>query len=297
MKKTLGFTSLFIAAVSFGSFGIWIRLLNKEISIYQQIVLRNGFAFIFAFLIVLLTRQYKNIEWKKMKKINLFFYTLLVPLSVIAFNVSIINTKIVLTTFSFYIGTILTGWIVGQLIYKEKLNIEKWLSLIFVIIGLGLFVYPFTKDTINIGFIAGIISGVLDGLANGFRKDLAGKASKFILVLLTTIGGVFVSGLMMGYFHQSIFSMSTMSMNGWILGAFFGSLLVGVNYLLLVGFQNFDLSLGSVVLSLELLFALIFGIIVFKEFPTGTELLGGIFIITANIFPNIKILLEKKYKK
>src|SRR5215207_7823852 len=186
MKKTLGFTSLFIAAVSFGSFGIWIRLLNREMSVYQQIVLRNTFAFIIAILIVLLTKQLKNIEWNKVKKLNLVFYTFLVPLAAIAYNISIINTKIALTTFAFYIGTIFTGWTAGFLFYKEKLNTEKWLSLIFALIGLGLFAYPFTNDSINLGFITGIVSGVLDGSANGFRKQLAGKISKSVLVLLTT---------------------------------------------------------------------------------------------------------------
>ncbi|HUW21816.1 MAG TPA: DMT family transporter [Candidatus Bathyarchaeia archaeon] len=275
MKKTLGFTSLFISAVAFGSFGIWIRLLNNEMSIYQQIVLRNGFAFVIAVLVVLLAKQFRNIEWNKAKKLNLFLYTLLVPLSVIAYNISMINTKIVLATFAFYVGTILTGWFAGLLFYKEKLNTEKWLSLILVLVGLGLFAYPFTNSSINLGFVAGVVSGVLDGSANGFRKDLAGKISKFVLVLLTAIGGLIVSGLIMTYFHQSVNYLGFMSTTAWIIGGFFGALLVILNYLLLVGFQNFDLSLGSIVLSLELLFALIFGILIFKEYPSGRELLGG----------------------
>jgi drug/metabolite transporter (DMT)-like permease len=288
MKKTLGFTSLFIAAVSFGSFGIWIRLLNREMSIYQQIVLRNAFAFIVAVLIVLLTKQLKNIEWDRVKKLNLVFYTFLVPLSAIAYNFSIISTKIALATFAFYIGTILTGWVAGFLFYKEELNAGKWLSLIFALIGLGLFAYPFTDGGINMGLITGMVSGVLDGSANGFRKDLAGKISKLVLVLLTTIGGVLVSGLMIAYFHQSANYVATMSTTAWVIGAFFGGLLAILNYLLLVGFQNFDLSIGSIVLSLELLFALIFGIFVFQEYPTGKELLGGLFILVANIVPNMK---------
>jgi drug/metabolite transporter (DMT)-like permease len=294
MNKILGFSSLFISAIAFGSFGIWIRLLNREMSIYQQIVLRNGFAFIIAILVVLLGNQLRKVNWKGVKKLNLVFYSLLVPLSVIAYNVSIINTKIVLTTFAFYVGTILTGWFIGLLFYREKLNLEKWLSLIFVLVGLGLFAYPFSNNSINLGFIAGVIGGVFDGSANGFRKNLAGKINKLILVLLTVIGGVFVSGVMMGYFHQNLEYISSMSTTAWIVGGFFGTLLVVLNYLLLIGFQNFDLSLGSIVLSLELLFALAFGIFIFNEYPSGRELLGGLFILVANIIPNAKLLFRKK---
>lgn len=297
MKNTLGFIALFGSAVGFGSFGIWIRTLNQEMSIYQQIVLRNGFAFIVAIIIVLLSKQLINIKWDKVKKFNLLFYTLLIPLSVIAYNVSIINTKIALATFAFYMGSILTGWIAGLLFYKEKLNLERWLSLIMALIGLFLFAYPFSKSSISLGFVAGVIGGVLDGSANYFRKELAGKINKLVLVLLTTLGGVIVSGLMIGYFHQSANYLATMSPTAWIVGGFFGSLLVILNYLLLVGFQNFDLSLGSIVLSLELLFALIFGIVFFKEYPSGREMLGGLFILMANIIPNIKLLLDRKFSK
>jgi len=297
MKKTVGFTSLFISAIFFGSFGIWIRLLDREMSISQQIVLRNGIAFIIAILIVVLTKQFRNIQWSKVKKISLLSYAILVPISVITYNVSIINTKIALATFAYYIGAILTGWFAGIFFYKEKLNLEKWSSLILVIIGLGLFAYPFTKSSINLGFIAGVLSGVLDGFANSFRKDLAKKINKLVLVLVTTIGGLLVSGAMIIYFHQSMNYIATTSATGWIIASIFGFLLVLLNYLLIVGFQNFDLSMGSIVLSLELLFALIFGMFFFKEFPSGKELLGGLFILLANIVPNVKMLLSNKVQK
>jgi drug/metabolite transporter (DMT)-like permease len=138
---------------------------------------------------------------------------------------------------------------------------------------------------------------VLDGSANGFRKDLAGKISKLVLALLTTSGGILVSGSMIAYFHQSANYVTTMSTTAWVVGAFFGCLALILSYLLLVGFQNFDLSLGSIVLSLELLFALIFGILAFQEYPTGKELLGGLFILVANIVPNIKMLLTNRLSK
>ena len=296
MKKTLGFSSLLLAAIAFGSFGVWIRLLAKEMSIYQQIVLRNFFAFLFAFLVVLFSKQLFQIDWPKVKKTNLLFYTFLIPLSVIAYNVSMLNAKIAVATFAFYIGTILTGWVAGTFFYKEKLNTEKWMSLGLVLGGLAFFAYPFSSSSINLGLMAGIVSGVLDGAANGFRKDLAGKVNKLVLVLLTAIGGMLVSGVMMGYFQQNFGVFSSMSINAWVIGAIFGSLLVIINYLLLVGFQNFDLGLGSIVLSLELLFATIFGLIFLKEVPTLREITGGLLILTANVIPNLNLVLQKRLR-
>mgnify|MGYP001595742565 FL=1 len=117
------------------------------------------------------------------------------------------------------------------------------LSLVSVLVGLACFIWPLAPSSINIGFVAGIISGVLDAAANGFRKDLAGKIDKYILVFITTLGGVIVSNLMMFYFKQNLNFISSLSINTWVVGLMFGFFLVAVNYLLLVGFQNFDLSL------------------------------------------------------
>lgn len=291
MRKTLGFSSLLLSAMAFGSFGIWIRLLNKEVSVYQQIVLRNGVAFILALLLVLATKQLKTIDWKSINKQNLLLYTFLIPLAVVAYNIAIIDTKIAVATFAFYVGTILTGWIGGVLFFNEKLTKDKWVSLILVIIGLCLFAYPFNK--LSIGLIAGIVSGILDGSANGFRKDLSGKVSKIVLVLLTGIGGVIVSGILIVIFKEELNFLPALSSTGWLVGIMFGALLVLLNYLLLIGFQNFDLSLGAIVLSLELLFALLFGILFLKEFPTTLEIAGGTLILIANILPNIKSFVTK----
>ncbi len=294
MTKSLGFISLFASALAFGSFGIWIRLLSEEMSIYQQIVLRNTSALVISVIIVLATKQFSKVDWKTINIKNFLTYVILVPLAVIAYNVAMIDTKIAVATFAFYVGTILTGWAAGVFFFKEKLTTEKWVSLILVLIGLALFAYPFSS--ISVGLIAGIISGVLDGAANGFRKDLAGKVSKLVLVMFTAIGGVIISGGMMIVFNQDLGFMSTISNTSWGIGIFFGSLLVLLNYLLLVGFQNFDLSLGSIVLSLELLFALLFGFLFLKEFPNSREIFGGLLILLANVLPNLKDLIKKKGK-
>lgn len=294
MKKSLGFLSLLLAAISFGSFGIWIRLLNNEMTVYQQIVLRNSFAFILSLLIVVITKQLVKIDWTKVRKLNLFLYALLVPLAVIAYNIAMLNTKIAVATFAFYIGTILTGWLAGLFFYKEQLNVEKWISLVLVLGGLAFFAFPFSSSSVNLGLIAGIVAGSLDGAANGFRKNLSDKLSKLLLVLITAVGGVVVSGIMMLYFKQDLGYLSSMSSTSWGIGAFFGALLVIINYLLLVGFQNFDLGLGSIVLSLELLFATLFGLIFLKEIPSQREIIGGLLILIANVVPNLKMFLKKK---
>lgn len=295
IKKLFGFSSLLLAGITFGSFGIWIRLLSQELTIYQQIVFRNVLAMIFAVGIIVIGKRFLA-DFAKVKRGNLFLYGLAVPLSVIFYNIAILNIKIAVTTFAFYIGSILFSWIISVLFFKEKITILKALSLVSVVIGLACFIWPLSLSSLNIGFVAAIISGLLDAAANGFRKDLAGKIDKFILVFITTLGGVIVSGMMMFYFKQNFDFISSLSVNTWAVGLMFGFILVAVNYLLLVGFQNFDLSLGVIILSSELIFALLFGLLVFGEKPLPKEIIGGLFVMAAVILPNLNLLPSKNKK-
>ena len=75
-----------LAGVIFGSFGIWIRFLSQELTIYQQIVFRNVLAMVFAIGIIVIGKRFLA-DFAKVKKSHLFFYGLTVPLSVIFYNI------------------------------------------------------------------------------------------------------------------------------------------------------------------------------------------------------------------
>jgi drug/metabolite transporter (DMT)-like permease len=68
--------------------------------------------------------------------------------------------------------------------------------------------------------------------------------------------------------------------NGTVL-LLFGASLVSVSYLILKGFQSFDLNIGTVVLSSELVFGVILAFLVFAEKPRFVELAGGAIILAA----------------
>jgi drug/metabolite transporter (DMT)-like permease len=295
MKKLIGFSSLFLAGMTWGSFGIWIRLLNSYTTMYQQIVLRNVIAMIFTIVLVIVTKRYV-FDLKNTKKLSLIVFGLTVPLTVIFYNIAMLTTKISITTFGLYVGTILFSTIFGVGIFKEKMTLLKVISLFCVGIGLFCFVYPFSINELSLGLLLAIVAGMFDSISNIFRKDLSGKIDKFILVLITTLGGMLISGIMMVYFKQTFAFIGKMPLNGWMVALLFGFLLAAVNYITLVGFQNFDLSIGTVVLSSELVFATIFAFLVFGERPLPKEIVGGIFVFLAVIIPNLNLTKYLKVK-
>lgn len=291
-----GAAALLIAAVIFSTFGIWIRFLNKEIGSYEQIFLRNTFAAIFALIFLRFRPQVDLAEIKK-RKGNIILYALSVPLAVIAYVFSILNTTVALTIFSFYIGTIGGAVIISSLIFKEKWDPPKIISLTFAFIGLVCLIYPFTLDKFNAGFLWGLAGGILDAISNAFRKDLGGKVEKFFLVAATGIAGIIVAGSMILLTPgQSLSSFTTLSTSGWGLGALFGFLLVAVNYLVLIGFKNFDLSIGTVIMATEIFFTVILSYLFLQETPLFNELIGGFMIFIAASVPGISGYLISRSK-
>jgi drug/metabolite transporter (DMT)-like permease len=287
MHKTKGFVYLLIASMIFGSFGVWVRILNNELLPYQQILLRGFTGSLVAFIIVINRKK----AWisNKLKITDLLIFMFTFPLVIVFFTLSAITTKIALTTFALYISVIIFSYLFGYLFYKEKLNRINTACAILVLIGLIFIANPF-QGNINIGIIYGLLGGFFSSINYYFRKKISGVLDNMVLVLYQLLG-VLIAGLFLTFFSgQSIpWNMSFITMT---VGVMFGSFLVLVNLLTLTGLKYFPLNLGSVILSAELVWASIYALVIFREVPTFYELIGGILILMAAVLPNLK--LEKK---
>jgi drug/metabolite transporter (DMT)-like permease len=64
---------------------------------------------------------------------------------------------------------------------------------------------------------------------------------------------------------------------------FFALVIILGSYLTLYGFQNFDVNIGTVIMSTELVFAAIMAYFLFDEVPATHELVGGIVIFAGSV--------------
>ena len=80
------------------------------------------------------------------------------------------------------------------------------------------------------------------------------------------------------------------SVSPYIFFILFAFLLVALSaeYLTVVGFRNFNLYIGSIILSLEIPFAGILGYIVYGERLSSYEIVGGLLVIFAIVLSNAK---------
>jgi len=271
MNKTKGFLSLLSAGFLFGIFGIFVRLLNSEMTNFQQIFFRSVVGFILASGIIILFK--KKVSIKNISLVNLLLFAISLPLTIVFYTLSILKTKIIVSVAALFLGSILLSLVAGILFFKEKLTVKKGLAIISSILALYFFTAPFSFKNINIGLVFGILSGFMDTLSNTFKKHLGDKVDRFLLVSIQMMGTIIISLVLMLY-TKTLF-IPQISPFILLVGLLFGFFLMLNNYLMLVGFHNFDLNLGTIILSSELLFAFIFGYLFYKEMPTSNELIGG----------------------
>ena len=69
------------------------------------------------------------------------------------------------------------------------------------------------------------------------------------------------------------------------------SVLIG--YLLVYGFGNFDVNLGTIILATELFFALVINALILKEIPTAYEIVGGLLIFSGTVVTSLKLNGDK----
>lgn len=292
MNTNKGFFSLLACGLILAFFGLLVRNLSHYIGNFTQVGGRMLLAGIFVIPILF----YKKIP-VKIKVENPFLFTALIisfPLYIVFFTLSINNTKIANAFFYLFSCTMLTSYLLGYFIFKEKINLQKIIVATLSITGLILFMIPSSGNGIA-GPIFGIIGGVLYGISNATRKFYDRKINRWLIIFLQMFVGAAVS-------FPIAYLLKELNQNQWVFNSIFQLLLFGIvlvliQVLLFNGFSNFKLNLGSIVLASQLVFVELIGIFILHEIPTTIEIVGSIVISISVILSNINInnILNKGY--
>jgi|GEM_PF-498798 len=286
-----GATFLTISALAYGLFGIFSRLIGDDFGAFSQNAIRNLFPFfIYGIILLLYRNQFKKILKKDIKWF--LIWTLggssTTILTFIAFNHLPLGT----TYFLVYSSMIASGLLVGSLLFKEKLTIEKILSLILSVVGLIL-IYSLSIDrSLIIYSLFAVIAGAVTGTWNTLSKKISGNYSNFQMLLFDTGASAVIAGSIAIMLSDKVprleLSTTWLAMLGFVVIGFIGS--NGV----VLGFRYIEAQLGSLILPIEIVFAAIFGYLIFGELPSLGSLVGGICILIATLIVPAYALLTRK---
>lgn len=289
MNTLLGFFMLLTTGFLYAVNDILLRYVGAELTTFQQTVIRCIGGLIFALVIIVFSKT--KLHFGKTKKTFIILYGITFPLTVILFTTAIVFTKIAAAIFACYSASFIFSLLLGNIVFHEKITGTKIIALILVIIGIIFITYPFSSKDINVGFLCAIAAGIMLPINSAFNKHFGNKIKKPLLMMTQMIGGIIIGSIFVGITNQSFFPHPTLGI--LLLSILSGIILVSTVYLTLVGFQNFDLHLGTIITSSEFLFAPLFAFILFQERLTTLQIFGAMFITLAIIIPHLKPLIRK----
>jgi drug/metabolite transporter (DMT)-like permease len=274
--RTKGALALFGASAIYGSFGLLIRVLSDMLGNYSQVAARMGIAFVLLLAASLIFGKIQRLTNTQILKSVLL--GIISTGIVVFFTISVTETKIATSVFLLYVASMVSSLLLGTVFYKENINVQKIVALVLAFGGLWIFSGAFIALTL--GAVMALLSGLCEGLGNIVRKSLKGVDRTNILLYQFFTTTVCASLIMFSLPEPIVKEVSFWPIVAVIV---FGILQLALNNLLLYGFQHFDVNIGTVILTLELLFAALIGFFFFGEMLSVAEIIGGVLIFVASI--------------
>lgn len=282
-KQTKGIILILIASLAFGSYGVWAKLMGSDFGSFYQGWTRALIIVVLVLPFLYYKKELVRIpkaDWKWLGVFLLFTSGTQAPLFY-AFN----NMDIGTATLLFFVSMLLTMYVIGLLFLGEKLNKIKVIS--FVLAVFGLFI-TFSLSLTVFAVFAGAMA-VLNGIASGgevsFSKKLTGNYSalyvtwlSWIIILITNTP---ISILIGEVQHMPDFSMVWFWQICYTIASLIGF------YAIIKGLEDVEASIGGLLGLLEVVFSIIFGILIFNEGLTTPVVIGGILILIAAALPHL----------
>ena len=283
-NKQKGILALVGLAFTYASFGFFTRYLSVSFGFFQQLYLRILAGLIIGFLIF-----GKNFNFSKLRKITLKEWLILIfrgtayyLLGAALFNKAVLLTKISTVAL---IGSIPMTAILGFLILKEKLTAEKIIYIFLSFIGaLIISVNSFTNFSWGLGEIMAFISCFFVALSITFRRYQT-KLLNNVEITQIMLSVAFIS-----IFTASLLAKESLLIN-WSVSSIVVILIAGLMNVLMIwftnyGFENVKTSIAANILTLEMFFAVLIGLLLYREIPGTKELIGGVLILFSVIEMN-----------
>ncbi len=278
-----GVANLLTATFLYGLFGVLSRTVGLTIPIFYQNVTRNLVAVVILTIIVGAQRAWKPVTKRDLR--IMIVRSLAGGVAFLSFFYTIINVPFGASYFLFFAGSVLFGYVFGHYWFSEHLTKIKIVSLVCAILGL-LLVYQVNIAVVSplyfgLAILAGATTAVWDVISKKISGSYAASYISFwdesIAIVLYTVLSVVT---------REPWSLPALTAP-WMASLGIGVLFVATGILVVNGFKYVEAQIGSIILLAEILFAIFFGWLIYGETISLLTLVGGAFIITAIVLPEL----------
>lgn len=281
-----GVLFVLISTILFGSYGVWSRLIGNSFGVFYQGWTRSLLIALLLLPLLLYRKELiliKKSDWKWMTVFLIFTSLTQAPIFY-AFNHMDIGTATVL----FFVSTLITMYLVGFIFLGEKLTKIKAIS--FLVACVGLF-FTFSFSLVSFSILAASMA-VLNGIASGGEisssKKLSSSYSPLYLTWLSWAIIFITNGIISVLIGETQYMPSLNAAWLYLLGytvvSIFGF------WLIIAGLQYVEASIAGLIGLLEVVFSILFGIIIFSEVLTVKVIVGAGLILLAAALPHLSEL-------
>lgn len=277
-----GTISLLVAALLYGLFGVFSRVIQFKIPIFYQAWIRNIFVLLLFIIIVFITKS-----WKKVHKGDLKWF---IARSVAGF-ISFIGIYWAFNYISFgtvyfisYASATIGGFLLGKVLCDEKINKVKMIALGLSVAG----IYLVFKESVRLEnpffTLVAFIAGFGNAGWNVFSKKISGRYSNIQINSIDTLFA-FILPFIFSLYLKETWVLPTFNIT-WLATALLGMLFLTTGFLVVYGFKHVEAQKGTLIMLLDVVLGVFFGYLFFKEIPSFISVIGGGLILFAIVLPN-----------
>jgi len=195
-------------------------------------------------------------------------------------------------TMLFYAALVVGGYVIGKLVFREKITGIKLISLALALIGIGaVYRFSLTPDQFIPAALT-MIAGLLGATAAVMPKKLSGEYPEFQIMAGYFIVMIVVNGFLGIVLHDPLPSLAISI--PWLAQLGYATAMLLANWAVIEGFKYLDASIGSLIGLAEILFGVTFGIMFFGETLGIGTIIGGVLIVASAALPNIKVIKREQ---
>lgn len=293
-KQLKGSLSLLVLTSLYGFYGIYNRMIGNTFGTFSQNWIRNLIIVVVLALIFILFK-------KKLIPINrrdlLWVLSWLASGSIIMLLLFVSFNHISISTvyFLFYSTMIISGFISGRILFHEKINITKGISITLALTGL-FFIYSLSIKSGELPYVlSSLFAGLILGFWNTVSKKFSSNYPNLQLVFLDALASTIVAVIGAILIKESlpVFNFSS----GWFWMLAYALTQIAAVGLVIYGFKNLEAQIASVIMPVEVIFASLFSYLIFREVLPISTIIGGFLIASAAFLPNIQLLISHHRRK
>ncbi len=278
-----------LSSFFFASYGAWFKILGDYFGAFMQATIRHLFVALILIGIALLRKKLGRIYWRRDAR-WLALSAITSAIIPATWYYSVMHAGVGISLALVYCGLLLGMFFFGWMFARERYTKDKWLATFLGVAGVWLVFAPSISVAGWLALTLAFVSGFASGLNIVAAKQMPYNAAQtaaivWTLGMLANLPFIFLFSEPLDVFDWDL---------SWLYIALFSLTSVVASGALIAGVKRIEAGAAGILGLLEVVFAVLLGVVFFDERPGVVVLIGMAAIILAAAIPYLKDYNAKK---